>query len=120
MPYAPGKACASVGCAGIAPHGKRVCEACDRERARQRRATQANAKKLYNSAFWKRVREVVLTEEPICMICQRNPSTDVDHKDGDYTNTARDNLQGLCHGCHSTKTAKEQGSFGAGSQRHDH
>lgn len=34
-------------------------------------------------------------------------ATQVDHIDGDATNNARTNLQGLCPNCHSKKTASE-------------
>lgn len=37
------------------------------------------------------------------------PSTDVDHIDGDPGNNDRDNLQGLAHECHSRKTARDHG-----------
>lgn len=57
------------------------------------------------------MREVVLIEEPVCRICGRAPSVEVDHvvplcKGGDDT---RDNLQGICHACHEDKTCDDLG-----------
>ena len=58
-----------------------------------------------------RMREVVLIEEPVCMICGVKPSVEVDHilplcKGG---TDLRDNLQGLCAECHDEKTCKDLG-----------
>lgn len=58
---------------------------------------------------WMRMRHVVLVEEPVCKICGRKASRQVDHiiplsKGGTDT---RDNLQGVCDDCHDEKTAKD-------------
>lgn len=66
-----------------------------------------------NSAGWKRLRAQVLAEEPLCRMCAARglvaPATDVDHIEDsreDYTDdNSRENLQALCHECHSLKTA---------------
>jgi len=60
---------------------------------------------------WMRMREVVLIEEPVCRICERRPSVEVDHilpifKGG---TDERDNLQGACHECHEDKTCDDLG-----------
>jgi 5-methylcytosine-specific restriction protein A len=57
------------------------------------------------------LRHVVLVEEPVCMICQRKPSVEVDHiipicKNG---TDQRDNMQGVCKACHEDKTCKDLG-----------
>jgi hypothetical protein len=39
-------------------------------------------------------------------------ATDVDHIDGNTGNNHPDNLNSLCHSCHSKKTAAHDGSFG--------
>ncbi|MDN7503477.1 HNH endonuclease signature motif containing protein [Burkholderia orbicola] len=61
-----------------------------------------------NGAAWRRLRNLVLTEQPLCVHCQQEgrlvAATDVDHIDNDPTNNARSNLVGLCHPCHSRKT----------------
>jgi 5-methylcytosine-specific restriction protein A len=59
---------------------------------------------------------IVLTREPLCRACKLRgklvPATDVDHIDGDVRNMADENLQPLCHSCHSEKTAREDGGLG--------
>jgi len=60
---------------------------------------------------WMRLRQQVLIEEPVCRICGRKPSTQVDHinpvsKGG---TDERDNLQGVCEECHEEKTRKDLG-----------
>ena len=57
------------------------------------------------------MREVVLIEEPICRVCNRKPSVQVDHiipisKGG---TDVRDNLQGICLSCHEAKTTDDLG-----------
>lgn len=70
------------------------------------------------SKAWRTLRALVLAEDPLCQECRKQspmritPATDVDHIDGDATNNARSNLQGLCRPCHSAKTAAEDGGFG--------
>ena len=62
---------------------------------------------------WRRLRVMVLREEPICRVCQHEPSTQVDHitaKTKGGTND-RDNLRGICASCHSRKTVKEDGGL---------
>lgn len=59
-------------------------------------------------ARWRRLRMGVLAEIPWCQVCGQ-PATDVDHilpKSRGGTDH-RENLQSLCHSCHSKKTKKE-------------
>lgn len=64
-----------------------------------------------NSAAWKRLRAQVLAEEPRCRACATSglvsAATDVDHISNDGDDNSRDNLQPLCHECHSSKTRAE-------------
>ena len=72
--------------------------------------------RVYDTAEWKRVRSVVLAEEPTCRMCGE-PATDVDHRRAIERGGApydRDNLQALCHSCHSRLTAALDGGFGNG------
>ena len=66
---------------------------------------------------WQRLRLMVLARDPICKICNREPSVDVDHiipkEDGGPD--SMENLQGACHSCHSKKTMKERNDHGARS-----
>jgi 5-methylcytosine-specific restriction protein A len=64
-------------------------------------------------AAWRRLREMVLNEEPLCRDCLRRglvtPATLVDHiqplRDGGTNERA--NLAPLCVACHARKTAED-------------
>jgi 5-methylcytosine-specific restriction enzyme A len=60
---------------------------------------------------WMRLREMVLIEEPVCMLCGQRPSTQVDHKKpvSEGGTDERDNLQGVCYDCHDAKTRNDLG-----------
>jgi 5-methylcytosine-specific restriction protein A len=79
----------------------------------QRRAN-VDLRRLYRTARWRRLRTLVLSEEPLCCDCIANgaiaASTDVDHQvphRGDLDLFwSRGNLRGRCHSCHSKKTQR--------------
>ena len=62
---------------------------------------------------WRRLREIVLAEQPFCVECERAGrvvgATDVDHIVAKRLGGTDDldNLQSLCHACHSRKTLRE-------------
>lgn len=64
-----------------------------------------------DTKVWRAIRAQVLTEQPLCLICQMQgkiePAVHVDHIDNDAHNNERSNLQGLCARHHSEKTAAE-------------
>lgn len=66
-----------------------------------------------NSAAWQSLRACVLAEEPLCRWCLARglyvASTDVDHINNDGDDNRRVNLAGMCHSCHSVKTAQDMG-----------
>lgn len=71
----------------------------------------------YGGKRWQQIRLACLQRDPLCVECKRKgrlvPSTDADHvtpKRNGGTDDL-DNLMGLCHQCHSRKTARE-GGFG--------
>ena len=63
-----------------------------------------------NSAAWRKLRQRVLAEEPLCRHCAAQGAvvvaTEVDHMRGAADNS-RDALQALCKPCHSIKTMAE-------------
>lgn len=69
---------------------------------------------------WQQARAGYLARHPLCAECERQGrvkvATDLDHITPHKLDMVlfwdRDNWQGLCHACHSTKTAKEDGGFG--------
>jgi len=76
-------------------------------------------RRFYDLAIWcghHGLRGIVLRRDPICKICNRNPSEIADHivpHCGDWNLfTDLGNLQGLCKQCHDKKTSKEDGGFG--------
>ena len=74
---------------------------------------------LYGTA-WKKLRAAILRQRPLCVECEKIgrivKATHLDHITPHRGDMAlfhdTDNLQGLCHSCHSAKTAAEDGGFG--------
>ena len=65
-----------------------------------------------SSKAWRVLRARVLDAEPLCRMCAPaclRPATDVDHINSDPTDNRMDNLQPLCHECHSRKTQADMG-----------
>lgn len=58
---------------------------------------------------WRRIRAVVLADDPECQVCHAAPSTEVDHiiPRSQGGTSDRENLQGICPRCHATKTQAE-------------
>lgn len=81
---------------------------------------RAEYRKWYQCARWRRLRQLVLNEQPLCAECQKQgrltPATAVDHIEphlGDIEKFySRENLRALCGPCHSRKTATSDGGFG--------
>ncbi len=72
--------------------------------------------KWYHRKCWYNIRKLVLARDPVCRMCNRNPSVIVDHvlphKGSWSLFLDLKNLQGLCKEDHDKKTAKEDGGFG--------
>nr|WP_312578232.1 HNH endonuclease signature motif containing protein [Sedimentibacter sp.] len=73
----------------------------------------------YNSK-WRKASKLFLASHPWCVECLKKsthePATETDHIIPHKGNMKlfwdKTNWQGLCHSCHSIKTAKEDGGFG--------
>ena len=86
-----------------------------RMRDEERSDDEQRYRRWYSTASWKRMRAAHLASEPWCRACAERgiltPATEVDHIEahrGDYELFANDdNLQSLCHRCHSRKTMRE-------------
>ena len=65
------------------------------------------------SAAWRKLRRSVLASEPCCRMCiamgKTVVATDLDHYNNDPSDNRLENLQPLCHSCHSRKTQRDQG-----------
>lgn len=109
MPERALRPCTRPGCAQTT--SKRYC---DEHRPAEERAN--SAERGYG-AKWRKLRLWVLAREPLCRLCLARgltvPAVDVDHilarSKGGTDDT--DNLQPLCHQCHSQKTVNEDGGF---------
>lgn len=100
-------------CQGVHPAG--VCpQARAQAKAKAQQRSKARGPRPYNRVAWQRLRRMILARDPICRDPEgcTQPSTDVDHRNGDATDNREDNLWGLCHAHHSKKTAREQGGYG--------
>jgi 5-methylcytosine-specific restriction protein A len=120
MPARAHHPCPHPGCGAVVQHGRCPTHARERKRElRQRDAKRGTATQRGYGASWRAIRAEVIVRDPICRICHRNPSTDADHVVPRSRGGTDDltNLQGTCHGCHSSKTAREDDGFGNARRR---
>lgn len=127
--------CAYPGCHSPVPRGERFCDrhkevgekrdaallaqAKKRRDARRRELKGTTAQRGYG-ARWQALRKRFILQHPYCEQCLKEgritPATDVDHikphKGCPRLLFDENNLQALCHECHSRKTATEDGGFG--------
>jgi len=116
MPRNPRKPCGCPTCPNLIPVGQQFCEvhrkdSPDLEAVRPSRS----GGNLYNTARWRRLRKQVLQREPFCRECKKHGAavmaTDVDHIKSHRGNEELfwdiNNLQPLCHSCHSKKTRRD-------------
>ena len=114
MAMKPKRPCRHPGCSEL------VCEGyCDKHRPKRTRDRSQEAQawhRYYSMPVWTDVlRPDQLLKEPFCRECakkgERRWATDVDHivdHKGDWALFCDpDNLESLCHSCHSRKTARE-------------
>lgn len=75
-----------------------------------------NAKGVYASKKWLRLRQTYLSQQPLCQSCLTEgiikSATDIDHvfawQSLDNSSFIRNIFQSLCHSCHSIKTGLER------------
>lgn len=116
MPMKPPRPCRSPGCPALVRGGTGYCDQHQAEAQRQQDARRGTAAERGYDARWRALRIMFLRRHPLCadpdgVHTGPVPATDVDHivpkRDGGRD--AWDNLQALCHSCHSRKTARELG-----------
>jgi 5-methylcytosine-specific restriction endonuclease McrA len=83
---------------------------CQRHARQRNRETRSTNSKIYNSKRWVMTRRHKLSLTPLCERCD-DIATDVHHRNdiqagGDIWNL--DNLEALCHRCHSQETRRRQ------------
>lgn len=116
MPHRPRRPCTAPGCPELQPcptHPRGSQHAYDRARG--------NSHQRGYDAAHRKMRETVLAEEPLCRVCDREPSTIADHiVPVEHARAAgwseqriwgRRNYQGLGPRCHGVKTARERGEL---------
>lgn len=122
MPRRAGHPCRYPGCPAIV-HDVPYCEQHARERQVEYDAQRGSAASRGYGYRWRQLRMMVLAAQPLCADPYHiHPlpvlATDVDHVvplDAGGTDEL-DNLQALCHSCHSRKTSKADGRWGKGDQ----
>lgn len=112
--------CARPGCPNLVARG--MCDACKPKHGCDVRRSDRPWKKWYDSARFRAARIGFLRANPLCVdpygLHKDRPeaATDLDHKVPHHGSLVlfwlRSNWQALCHGCHSRKTATEDGGFG--------
>jgi 5-methylcytosine-specific restriction protein A len=115
MPYKAKKPCPHHGCRELTNGG--YCEAHNRavNADYDRHHRDKEMKRFYNSQPWVRLRKAKLSRDPMCEACKMGGvlviAAVVDHIVPVREGGARldiDNLQSLCHSCHSRKTLRER------------
>tara|TARA_R110000824_G_scaffold48924_2_gene137718 strand:+ start:917 stop:1699 length:783 start_codon:yes stop_codon:yes gene_type:complete len=106
--------CSHAGCSHLAIDGSRKCEShgAKKKVAGEVPRGHLSAHKRGYGVAWRRLRKMVLAEEPFCMVCKGNASEEVDHitPKCDGGGNDRENLQGICRECHQKKTIQDAGN----------
>lgn len=113
MPHKQPRPCKYPGCPETTIDPSGYCEPHKKAVNKSYEQTRETSTQRGYDRRWQKTRIFILNRDPICKICNRAPSTEVDHiiprKKGG-TDDPR-NLQGACKPCHSTKTATEDGRW---------
>lgn len=126
MALKPMKPCGAPAC-GALVRGVRYCpkhEHLTKQATREHDDRRESSTQRGYSYKWQQARKGYLAKHPLCAECERQgriaAATDLDHiiphkgdKDAFWV---RSNWQGLCHPCHSRKTATEDGGWGNDTQ----
>ena len=119
MPTRPGRVCNKAGCPNLVYGSSGYCEQHKVEKHRKYDNRESSAKRGYGYK-WQKARKTFLTQNPLCVICQKHgvirAATVVDHKTAHKGNNElfwdAANWQPLCKECHDRKTATQDGGFG--------
>lgn len=125
MSSKPLRPCRHPGCCILVPDGY-----CDNHRPEPRPDNRSDESKrwrwMYKTDLWiKKLRPEQLAREPFCRSCAKHGgrvrATDVDHiqdhKGSWSLFSDPENLQSLCHSCHSRKTLADQRRFARKKRR---
>jgi len=109
LPWAPALPCRHPGCRKFRSPEKRGCPDHERNyRTEDERRGSSNSRGYGWS--WQKLRKSILKRDPVCAICKRAWSEEVDHCIPKARGGSDDesNLQGVCRSCHAEKTALEK------------
>ena len=97
-------------CNGCNKPTRGSCPRCRRDREQNRPSAHERG---YGSR-WRKIRRIVLGNDPVCTGCKRAIATEVDHilRKSEGGSDGLNNLQGLCSECHKTKTLRENSREG--------
>lgn len=121
MPSKPKRFCGVPGCPNLVELGVTRCPTHQRAKENNFDKRRGTSHSRGYDREWRRLRAAKLSANPLCEECLRlnrvTTATDVDHIEpfngvNDPLRLAWDNLQSLCHTCHSRKTVKEDGGYG--------
>jgi 5-methylcytosine-specific restriction protein A len=118
MPLAAPTPCRQPGCSALVASAG-YCTAHKRQVRKQQDEQRGSSASRGYGHRWRKAREAYLRAHPLCAECERHdrltPATDVDHITPHRGDMAlfwdSTNWQSLCHTCHSSKTAREDGGF---------
>ena len=113
MPTKPRRVCDNCGKAVGS-----MCTTCHRQSRAIREKGRPSAHARGYGARWRKLRYIVLHDAPICAVCNRAASTEVDHVIPKVLGGTdqMSNLQGICWQCHADKTANENRTRGGGGR----
>jgi 5-methylcytosine-specific restriction protein A len=96
-------------CDGCGKAVRSVCVECHKKARAKREIGRPSAHARGYGARWRKLRKLVLHDDPICAVCCVQASQEVDHvlPKGSGGMDALSNLQGICERCHAEKTAQE-------------
>jgi 5-methylcytosine-specific restriction enzyme A len=102
--------CAEPRCSEVVPKPTRFCKAHAKGWERFRLSEHGRARAGAYGAKWRRLRDTVLREQPLCSCGE--PAVQVHHLDharpGDATFYERSNLEGVCERCHRARSHERQ------------
>jgi 5-methylcytosine-specific restriction protein A len=122
VPRKPPRPCKATGCPELVYSDGLYCPEHKRQRQREYDQQRGSAASRGYGARWRKLRRMVLRRHPLCadpygVHAERGEvveATDVDHilskREGGAD--AFENLQALCHACHSRKTTEQDGRWG--------
>lgn len=113
MPYAPKHPCSQPGCPALVERGKARCPTHTQQQRKAQDASRPHSAGRGYGHNWRKLRRMVLARSPLCADCG-DAATEVHHlvSFADGGMNTDENLQALCKGCHSKRTAREGGGVG--------